>query len=101
MNGELLDQGTTNSKPVEDLDGAGRILTMGIISIILFSGIVGIILAVMTLNRAKMARELYREYPQNYTTSSYKKVNAGRTCAIISLSMIGAFVLVLMVVSSM
>jgi len=101
MSSELLDQGTTNNKPAEPLDGAGRILTMGIISIVLFSGIIGIILAVITLNRAKMARELYREYPYSYTESSYKKVNAGRICAIVSLSLLVGLILILMVVSSM
>ncbi len=69
---------------------------MGIISIPFFGGIIGIILAILTLVKSKQAINLYNEYPQDYTEKSLKRVKAGRTCAIVSLSLLGVTLLIIL-----
>lgn len=93
MNTEIIDDTFAKRQPQQDLDGAGGILTMGILSIV-FCGLIGLILASIALTRAKSARELYREYPGQYTESSYNKVNAGRICAIVGISLLGLVILI-------
>jgi hypothetical protein len=99
MSDQILDSNLV-SKKQEDLDGSNGILRLGILSLVLISGFVGVVIAIVTLNRAKDARTLYKQRPGIYTESSYKKVNAGRICALISLSLICSFIGVLMVLSS-
>ncbi|MES2556912.1 MAG: hypothetical protein V4604_12220 [Bacteroidota bacterium] len=83
---EIIDSGTNlnSNKPKEKLQGAGGALAMGIISIVLF-GLIGLILAIITLSTTKRSLEAYRQDPDRYDESSYKQVNAGRTCAIVGL----------------
>ena len=92
MSTEIIDD-TFERKKQQDLDGAGGILTMGILSIV-FCGLIGVILASIALTKAKAARELYNEYPGQYTDSSLSRVNAGRVCSIVGLSLFGAAILV-------
>lgn len=98
MEHETLDSVAMTSGPVKDLEGAGGILTLGIISLPFCFGLVGLILAIITLTRSAKALSLYRDYPLQYTESSYKKVKAGKVCAIISLSILGATILLLFAV---
>lgn len=97
---DTIDQFSSTNKPKRDLDGAGSTLAMGIISIPFFGGFIGLILAILTLNRAKGALQLYNQEPDLYTESSMKKVKAGKTCAIVSLSMLGAALLIILLVVS-
>lgn len=101
MENETLDSVAMTSTPVKDLEGAGGILTMGIISIPFCMGFIGLILAIITLTKSGKALSLYRDYPQQYTQASYKKVKAGRTCAIVSLSLLGATILILLAVGGL
>lgn len=101
MENETLDSLVMTGTPTKDLPGAGGILAMGIISIPFFGGLIGLILAIITLTKSGKALSLYREYPQQYTESSYKKVKAGRTCAIVSLSLLGAAILIILAVSGL
>ena len=88
---ETLDNLSFTTKPKEDLSGAGGVLAMGIISI----------LAIITLTKSKQLISLYNEYPDNYTESSYKRVKAGRVCAIVSLSLLGFGIILLLMITSM
>ncbi len=100
MENETLDSVARTSAPVKDLDGAGGILAMGIIAIPFGMGIIGLILSIITLTKSSKLLALYRDYPQQYTESSYKKVKAGRTCAIISLCIFVASILIVIAVVS-
>lgn len=100
MEQEILEGFDMRDKPQKDLDNAGGILAMGIISIPFFGGIIGIILAILTLVKSKQAINLYNEYPQDYTEKSLKRVKAGRTCAIVSLSLLGVTLLVILGVAA-
>ena len=97
MENDTLDSIAMTTEPVKDLDGAGGILAMGIISIPLFGGFIGLILAILTLTKSGKALALYKEFPLQYTEKSYKRVKAGRVCAMVSLSLLAAAVLLLMV----
>jgi hypothetical protein len=79
----------------QDLKGAGGILAMGILSII-FAGLIGLILAIITLSQSGRAISEYKMNPAAYTASSYSKVKAGRTCAIIGLCLLGLVILILL-----
>ncbi len=101
MENETLDSVARTSAPVKDLDGAGGILAMGIISIPFCMGFIGWILAAITLTKSGKALALYRDYPQQYTESSYKKVKAGRTCAIVSLCLVGVALLLILAIGGL
>ncbi|WP_341900123.1 hypothetical protein [Fluviicola taffensis] len=101
MENDTLDSIAMTSTPTKDLDGAGGILTMGIISIPFCMGLIGLILAIITLTRSGKALSLYREYPHQYTEKSYKKVKAGRTCAIVSLSLLGATIILIFAIGGL
>lgn len=98
---ETLDNLSFTIKPKEDLSGAGGVLAMGIISIPFCMSLIGLILAIVTLTKSKQLISLYNEYPDNYTESSLKRVNAGRVCAIVSLSLLGLGIVLLLMISSM
>lgn len=98
---ETLDSVARTTGPARNLEGAGGILVLGILSIPLSGGFVGLILAYMALSRSKSALNLYKDYPDQYTDSSYRKVKAGRTCAIVSLSLWGIAFLIVLIATSM
>lgn len=102
MENDTLDSiAMTSAAPTKDLDGAGGILTMGIISIPFCLGFIGLILAIVTLTRSGKALALYKENPYQYTEKSYKKVKAGRTCAIVSLSLLVAGIVLILAITGM
>ena len=86
MSEEIIDSNTNwnANAPKEKLQGAGGALAMGIISIVL-AGLIGIILAIITLSTTKRHIEAYQNDPGRYDESSYKQMNAGRICAIVGL----------------
>lgn len=96
MDYETLDSIAMTTKPKRDLEKAGGTLAMGIISIPFCMGILGIILAVATLIRSGKAISEYKNNPLLYTEKSYNKMKAARICAIVSLSLLGAIILVIM-----
>ncbi len=98
---ETLDNLSFTTKPKEDLSGAGGILAMGIISIPFCMGLIGLILAIITLTKSKQMISLYNDYPNQYTESSLKKVKAGKVCAIVSLSLLGLGIFLILMISSL
>lgn len=92
MENDTLDTIAMTNKPPRDLEGADGILAMGIISIVLLGGI-GMILAIITLVKSGKALSLYKDFQFQYTEKSYKRVKAGKICAIVSLSLFGAFLI--------
>lgn len=75
-------------RPKEELPNASLILILGICSIVgccLSYGLLGIICAIIALVMAKSANELYMQYPDRYSEASYKNMQTGKTCAMVSL----------------
>jgi hypothetical protein len=92
---EILDG--TISTPQQNkigLPNAGGVLTLGILSIV-FAGLLGLIMGIISLSLSGKALEEYRNNRDRYTESSYKNVNGGRICAIIGISISGLAILVL------
>ena len=80
----------------KDLPNATVVLVLGILSLIFcwcygFFGIIAVVLA-------GGQRKLYLQSPDEYTESSFKNVNAGRVCGIISICIAGVVVVVLLLV---
>jgi hypothetical protein len=77
----------------EKLPNSGGILALGILGIVLAGGI-GPILGIIALAMAPGAIRTYEQYPGRFTPGSLKNVKAGRTCAIIGLSLTALVVLI-------
>ena len=89
-----------NFSPVQiSLPNSSAVLVLGILSIVFCwcTGIVGLTLGIIALVLAKNSSKLYLETPERFTESSYKNMNAGRTCAIIGTSLSGLYVVTLIV----
>ncbi len=84
----------------QDLPNSTGILTMGIISLVFFMGLIGLILSIISLSLASKAKNLYNEDPSRYTAKSLSRVNSGRTCAIISLCLFGATLLIALLIAA-
>lgn len=94
-NDVLLDQ--LSDKPSgmtkRDMPSAGDMITLGILSIVLCMGLIGIILAIVALTRCSQALKDYRSFPDMWTETSIAKVKASQICAIVSLSLFGLILL--------
>lgn len=71
------------------LPNATAVLVLGICSIVLcfLYGVPGIICGIIALILGNGAKAEYERNPQLYTISSFNNMKAGRTCAIIGLSL--------------
>ena len=83
------------NKTQQDLPNATTVLVLGILSLIFCwcYGIIGLILGIIALVLSAKQRQLYLQNPSIYTESSYRNVNSGRTCSIISICISAVFVL--------
>ena len=84
----------------KDLPNATVVLVLGILSLIFCwcYGFFGLILGIIAVVLAGGQRKLYLQSPDEYTESSFKNVNAGRVCGIISICIAGVVVGVLLLV---
>lgn len=83
-----------------DLPDAVTVLVLGILSLIFsFScGIIGLILGIVSVVMASSQRRIYLAAPHDYTENSFKNVNTGRVCGIISICFSAiAFVIVVLI----
>ena len=89
---------TQNAAP-QQLPNATAILVLGIISIALCwcYGIIGITLGIIALVMSGKSLALYKSNPGAYTIGSFNNAKAGRTCAIVGLS-ISALYLVIIII---
>lgn len=73
----------------ENLPNSSGILAMSIVSLagfcFVFSGVVSITLAIISLVLAKKSLALYNESPERYSLQSLKNIKTGKVCSIISL----------------
>jgi hypothetical protein len=82
------------------LPGETAILILGIVSIVLFCGLIGFVCGIIALVKAKKAIQIYQMYPDDFSDASYRTVKNGRTCALIGviLSSIYLFIILAIVV---
>ncbi len=98
MNQDLDSETLDNSFAQVDLPKAGTALTCGIIALPFSLGIIGIILSIVAITNANSCIRMYVGSPGKYTEKSLKRAKAGKTCGIISLSLFGASMLVVILV---
>lgn len=84
----------------QDLPNATGVLVLGILSLV-FSGGIGLILAIIALVMSNSALNAYRMNPQAYSEKSYSRVKAGRVCAIIELCLVALALIILVLVFSL
>ncbi len=106
MSDEILDQNIQTTTPDSignlpiRLPKDSSILTTGIIALPFSFGIIGIILAIITLVNATKASKTYNAHPDKYLESSIKKVRTGKVCAIVSLSLFVVVILIILVANA-
>jgi hypothetical protein len=90
------------SEPVQqNLPNSTPVLILGILSIVLscwYFSFLGIVLGIVALVLAGKDMTLYQSGPARYTLSSYNNLKAGRTCAIIGLSVAVVFFIIMMMI---
>lgn len=79
---DVLDQ--DDKKGTRKLSGSGSVLATGIISII-FVSIIGVLLAISTIIKANPQISEYERHPSLYDEKYYKRLKAGKYCAIAGL----------------
>lgn len=80
-----------------DAPGATTSQICGIIGIILFFNVIGIILNIIAIVNGAKAMAEFNNYPGRYTESSFRKAKAGRTCGIVGLCFFGGLILIIIV----
>jgi hypothetical protein len=82
------------NQPLISLPNATAVLVLGIISIVgcCCFGIVGLICGIIALILAKSDLALLNAEPGKYTENSAKNLRAGRTCAIIGVSLSSLYI---------
>lgn len=82
-----------------DLPNANNAQICGIVGLVLFWNIIGIILNIVALVMAGNAISEYERMPGRYNQASYNKAKAGRTCGIIGLCLVGFTIVVVILVA--
>jgi hypothetical protein len=90
------------TEPVQqNLPNSTPVLILGILSIVLscwYFSFLGIILGIVALVLAGKDMTLYVTSPGKFTLSSFNNLKAGRTCAIIGLSVAVVFFIIMMLI---
>ena len=87
-----------NAAP-QQLPNATAVLVLGIISIALCwcYGVIGITLGIIAIVMSGKSLALYNANPSAYSLSSFNNTKAGRTCAIIGLSVSAVYLVVIII----
>lgn len=99
LNMETLDANLENGGIQIDLPRANSALTCGIIALPFSFGLLGIILAIVAISRGNSSVRQFLGSPGKYTEKSLKRAKAGKTCGIISLSIFGLGIIVILSVA--
>jgi hypothetical protein len=78
-------QPVTHGFAQTEAPGASTAQICGIIGIILFFNLIGIILNIIAIVNGNKAIAQYNAYPGRYTEASFRKAKTGRTCGIVGL----------------
>ena len=81
-----------HTSPV-DLPNANNAQVMGIIGIVLFWNIIGIVLNIIAITQGSTAMNEYQRNPGRYTEDSFRRAKTGKTCGTIGLSLLGFAIL--------
>lgn len=78
-----------------DLPGGSNAQVCGIIGLVLFWNLIGIILNIVAVVSGGNAIAEYNRFPGRYTEASYRKAKAGKTCGTIGLSLLGLLIVII------
>lgn len=96
---DILDTGSSVEKPGnEKLPNSSTVMVLGIIGLVLFFNIIGLICCIISVSMASGALRAYNAEPMRYDEASYKQVKTGKTCGIIGMSLFGFALIVLLLV---
>lgn len=100
MEEQLLDNHTKKIVKMEH-PSAASIQTLGILGLVFtfLLGIVGLILNIIALSKAGNATREIQAEPDKYYETSLSKIRAGRTCAIIGLSLQALAIIVVILIA--
>ena len=81
------------------LPNAQAVLVLGIISIAscFVYGIPGLVCGIIAIVLSKRDLKLYNESPEKYTVNSFSNLKAGKTCAIIGVSLSAACIIFIVI----
>lgn len=96
---EILDTGASAGRTGnEKLPNSSGVLVLGIIGLVLFFNLIGLICCIISVSMSSGALRAYNADPMRYDEASYKQVKSGKTCAIIGMSLFGFVLIVLLLV---
>jgi len=100
---DILDTGASAERTGnEKLPNSSGVLVLGIIGLVLFFNIIGLVCSIIAVSMASGALRAYNEDPMRYDETSYKQVKSGRTCGVIGMSLFGfAVIVVLLIIAAM
>ncbi|MFA4851675.1 MAG: CCC motif membrane protein [Bacteroidales bacterium] len=73
------------------------VLVLGILSIVICCGFVGVILGIIALSLSGKAGMLYKSNPGMYSLASYNNLKAGRICAIIGTALSALYIIYIII----
>jgi hypothetical protein len=80
--------------PQVNVPGSSTAQVCGIIGLILFFNLIGLILNIVAITNGSKAMREFTAYPGRYTQTSFNKAKSGKTCGIIGLSLFGFGILI-------
>jgi hypothetical protein len=83
----------------EAVPNSTAVLVLGIVSIVtcFCYGIIGLVAGIIALVLATKGITLYKATPERYSLSSFKNLKAGKTCAIIGLSLSAMYLIFIII----
>ncbi len=82
-----------------EVPGASSAQICGIIGLILFFNIIGIVLNIVAIAKGGAAMREYQLYPGRYTEASFRKAKGGRTCGIVGLCLFGGAIFLVILIA--
>lgn len=72
-----------------EVPGAGTAQICGIIGLVLFFNVIGIVCNIIAIVKGNSAMNDFNNYPGRYTEASFRKARSGRICGIVGLCLFG------------
>jgi len=97
--GMMPPPGYAAGMPPQKLENASTSKVMGIISIVLFFNIIGIVLAIVAIVMGSKAMKVFESNPGRYHPDEFKAAKTGRTCGIVSLCLFVGIILIVLIIA--
>lgn len=81
-----------------EIPGAGTAQMCGIIGLILFFNLIGIICNIVAIVKGNSAMQEFHRWPGRYTEASFRKAKSAKTCGIVGLCLFPAAILIIVAI---